>query len=90
MQLLVVVGDLEERGQVGAQSVQIAPVAALHLFLFECFHESLCFSVVVGIAHAAHARLHASFGQQREVVGASVLDAAVGVMNQTRRGLPLT
>jgi hypothetical protein len=30
----------------------------------------------------------AMVGQQSEVVGASVLDAAIGVMNQARRRLP--
>jgi hypothetical protein len=88
MQPVMVVGDFEKCRQFGAQCIQIAPLSAVHLLLFECLDERLSLGVVVGITHAAHARLHSMIGQQREIVGAGILNAAVGMMNQPRRRLP--
>jgi hypothetical protein len=52
---------------------------------FERFHEALGFGVVVGIARPAHAALKASLGEPCRVLARSVLDAAIGVVDEAGR-----
>jgi hypothetical protein len=87
MQPLVVVSNFKKSRKIGAHGVEVAPGIAEHLLLFESLHERFGFGVVVRVTHATHARLHTVLGQQRKIVGAGILDAAVRVMNQARRRL---
>src|SRR5215470_17835120 len=60
----------------------VAVAAPVYFLLLERLHEALRFGVVVGVADAAHAGPDAVRFQHRRVVAASILNTAIGVMDE--------
>jgi hypothetical protein len=72
-----------DKGSDGASGLaQIAIAASVDLFLLQGFHEAFGLGVVVRIANAAHTGLDIIRRQDFRVLGASVLDAAIRMMDQ--------
>jgi|SRR5580704_7326060 hypothetical protein len=65
--------------------VQIAVFLAVHFLVFECLHERLAEGVVARISFPAHADRDLALFQRARVIAGSVLNAAVGMMNQSRQ-----
>src|ERR1700694_2894900 len=64
---------------------KIAIISHVYLLLFECFHETLSFRIVVWITDPAHAWLNIMCGEHLSVVAACILYAAIGVMDHSSR-----
>jgi hypothetical protein len=62
--------------------VSIAVKAPIDFLGLERLHEALRFGIVVGIADPAHAGLNVVRGEQRRILPARILDAAIGMMDQ--------
>ena len=88
MQPLTVVDGFDKDPDVASGLIQIAVVASVDLLLLQGFHEAFALRIVVGISRPAHAWDHAVLKQHIDVSGGRILDAAIGMMNQARRGLP--
>ena len=82
MEPLAVVGGLDERPDGGAGMGEIAIGAGVDFLAFERLHEALGHGVVVGTAGPAHAGLDTGGLKAGDVVTASVLNAAVGMVDQ--------
>ena len=82
MKPLAVVGSLDELPNRGPGVGEIAIGAGINLLVLERPHEALGHGVVVGTASPAHAGLDPGSLKPGDVVTASVLNAAVRVMNQ--------
>ena len=65
-------------------------LAAVNQFEFEGAPEAFHGGVVVAVAFAAHGGHAARLGQRVPVVGAGVLNAAIGMEQQLRRRLEVT
>src|SRR2546423_15375787 len=65
-----------------ARVFKITIVSAVDFLLLECFHEALRLGVVVGITDPAHARLDIIGSKHGGVITASILHAAIGMMDQ--------
>ena len=85
MQPLGIVDFVDEAADLGLGMGQVAIGSAIDFLLFEGFHEALRLGVVVGAGDPAHARLDVMRRQPLDVVGAGILDAAVGVVDQAGR-----
>src|SRR5436309_10417234 len=85
MDAMHVVVRIKKVAEVHSKIIDIAVLRAMDFFLLEGLHEALTFRVVVRIAGSAHARDHAMLKQGVDVSRRSVLHAAIGMMNQTRR-----
>src|SRR5882762_561824 len=86
VQALLVVDLLDEGADAARGFMVIAIEPAIDLLGLERRHEALGLGVVVGIADPAHADADAVRLQELAVVGAGILHAAIGVMDQAAPG----
>ena len=89
MQPVAIVVLLDERGNVRTQVVEIPIGVGVNLLSLERLHEALTTGVVIGVGRPAHARDHVARSQQGHVLLGRRLDAAIGIVNQPRRRVPL-
>ncbi len=82
MEAFAIVRGFQKGSDSGSCLGQVAVFDAMHLLVLKRLHEALGFSIVVRVAFAAHTDLDTVRGEQLCVLAASVLHAAVGVMNQ--------
>lgn len=69
----MIVDVFNERADRLTRVVEIAIISPVYLLLFECFHETLSFRIVVWITDPAHACLNVMCGEHLSVVMACVL-----------------
>ena len=69
----MIVDIFNERADRLTRVVEIAIISPVYLLLFECFHETLSFRIVVWITDPAHAWLNIMCGEYLSVVAACIL-----------------
>ena len=89
MQPVAIVVLLDERRNVRAQVVEIPIGVRVDLLPLERLHEALTTGVVIGVGGPTHARDHVVRSQQGHVLLRGILDAAIGMVDQPRRRVPL-
>src|SRR5262249_34274397 len=82
MQALLVVDVRDEAVDAATGVVEVCKCLAVDLFGLERLHEAFGLGVVEGIAGPAHADGDVLIRQPLAISDGSVLDAAIGVMNQ--------
>src|SRR5271165_6836756 len=87
MQAASVIDVFEEGADTGSGLVDRRIGFAVHFFLLQRAHEALGLGVVIWVAGAAHADQDASLRQLFAVVGAGILHAPVGVMDEAGLGV---
>jgi len=85
----LIIDALEKFANTFARLLEIAIFVAVDLLILQRLHERLACGVVVRIALPAHADGGPMLLQQIRVVARSVLNAAIGMMDPSRLGLPL-
>lgn len=83
MQALAIIHPLDECADLGCCMSEIAIDVGIHLLLFEGLHEAFGHGAVIGAAGPAHAGLDIGRLDAGDVVATGILDAAIGMMNQT-------
>ena len=86
VQALAVVDLVDKGAEMARRGAVIAVPGAVDLFALERPDETLGLGVVVGIADPAHAGGNPVGLQQAGVVGAGVLHAAIGMVDQAAPG----
>src|SRR5580692_9665031 len=86
MQSASVVDVFDEGAYVGSGCLDRGVGLGVDFLLLQCSHEALGLGVVVGVAGAAHAGSDPVGLQPFAIFVAGVLHAAVGVVDETRRG----
>jgi hypothetical protein len=69
--------------------IEISIGVGVDLLPFERLHEALTTRVVIGVGRPTHTRNHVVRSQHRHVLLGRTLDAAVGMVDQPRRRVPL-
>ena len=82
MQPASIIDGFEEGADMGSGLVDRRISFAVHFFLLQSAHEALGLGVVIRVAGAAHADPDATLRQLFAIVGAGVLHAPVGVMDE--------
>ena len=82
-----IIDVFEEGADIGSGLIDRRISFAVHFFLLEGSHEALGLGVVIRVAGAAHADQDAAPRELFAIVGAGVLHAPVGVMDEAGRGI---
>src|SRR5688572_28053885 len=86
METLGVVIDFHKRSDIPAQLFHPAILVGADFFTLESLHEALAFRVIPWIGQTTHAGNNLVLVQGLAVFCLSVLDPAIGMMYETRRG----
>src|ERR1700730_306706 len=79
---LAIVVFLDERSDVVPSFFYASIVLSIYLLNFESLNEAFGFGIVIGISWSASADLRATVWETFDVVGASVLDPAIRMMDE--------
>jgi len=90
MQLATIVVPFDKFLDIFSQVIQVAVLVGVNLFPLQRLDEAFATGVVVRVGRPAHAGDHLMVEQNPHVFARSVLHAAIGVMNQAGRRLPLS
>src|SRR6185369_1719127 len=87
VQATAIVISFNERFDVAAQVSEITIVIGVDLFVLERLHEALTTSIVVGVRRPTHARNYLMLLEHLHVFIRGILQAAIGMMDQSGQGL---
>ena len=88
MQPIAIVLALDAGLKVRAEVIEVPIGVGVDLLALERLHEALTAGMVIGIGRPAHARDHVVRAQHRPVLPGRLWDAAISMMDQSRRQMP--